>query len=274
VSARPTFSVVIPTMDRPRALARCLSAVDRLDYPAGGFEVIVVDDGGREPASAPGCRVIRQANAGPAAARNRGAAEAAGHYVAFTDDDCEPAPGWLRAFEGALSDGAVAVAGRATNAARDNVCAVTGQLLIDHLLEHYNRNPRDARFATSNNLAADREILLAAGGFDESFLRAAGEDRELVHRLRALGHRIAYEPRANVLHHHRQDLGQLWRQHYGYGRAAVQVRARSGGLGVEPLSFYRRLLAAPTPALSGLLALTQVANAAGFAHETIQRRAS
>src|SRR5205814_91015 len=34
---------------------------------------------------------------GPAAARNRGWRAAAGEIVAFTDDDCVPAPGWLRA---------------------------------------------------------------------------------------------------------------------------------------------------------------------------------
>ncbi len=115
--------------------------------------------------------------------------------------------------------------------------------------------------------------LLDAGGFDESFPRAAGEDRELVHRLRALGHRIAYEPRAVVAHHHRQDLRAFWRQHYGYGRAAVHYRERVGGdVPLEPLGFYRDLVRAPSAGLSALLALSQVANAAGFAREKLARR--
>ena len=265
------FSIVVPTLDRPRELARCLAAIERLDYAHDSFEVIVVDDGGRAPVRARGARVIRQANAGPAAARNRGAAAARGRWIAFTDDDCEPAPDWLISLQRPLERGVAAVAGRATNGEPDSACARAGQLLIDHLLRHYNRDPRDARFATSNNLAVERRTLLVAGGFDRSFARAAGEDRELVHRLRGLGHRIAYEPRAVVAHHHRQDVAAFWRQHYGYGRAAVQFRERTGGMRVERLSFYRDLVRAPRPGLSALLALTQVANAAGFAHESIAR---
>ena len=39
------FSVVVPTRNRPRQLGACLDALARLDYEAGNFEVVVVDDG-------------------------------------------------------------------------------------------------------------------------------------------------------------------------------------------------------------------------------------
>jgi GT2 family glycosyltransferase len=222
-----------------------------------------------------GVRVVHQANAGPAAARNRGAALARGRWIAFTDDDCEPSPGWLRALERPLADGAAAVAGRATNAAAGNECATAGQLLIDHLLTYYNRDSGDARFGTSNNFAVDRGALAAAGGFDESFEQAAGEDRELVHRLRADGHRIAYQPDAVVAHHHRQDVFGFWRQHYGYGRAAVHYRERiDDDVPLEPPRFYRELVRAPTVGLSALLVLSQVANATGYARESMAGRRS
>ena len=45
----------------------------------------------------PGVRCISQVNAGPAAARNRGAAEARGSLILLTDDDCVPLPGWIDA---------------------------------------------------------------------------------------------------------------------------------------------------------------------------------
>src|SRR3712207_1403127 len=94
----PFFSVIVPTYERPAQLAACLGALARLDCPAASFEVIVVDDGS---AAAPGrrldefrdlldVRLLTQANAGPAAARNRGASEARGSFLAFTDDDCAP----------------------------------------------------------------------------------------------------------------------------------------------------------------------------------------
>jgi len=99
----PFFSIVVPTCDRPRQLAACLQSLARLDYPRDRFEVIVVDDGTTTAAPAlvvemkagPDVRLVRQPHAGPAAARNLGASHARGSLLAFTDDDCAPAPDWL-----------------------------------------------------------------------------------------------------------------------------------------------------------------------------------
>jgi GT2 family glycosyltransferase len=66
------------------------------------LEIIVVDDGSRDSGPAlvqafPGLpvRLIRQENAGPGAARNRGIAEAKGRYLAFLDADDEWMPDFL-----------------------------------------------------------------------------------------------------------------------------------------------------------------------------------
>ena len=281
----PNFSIGIPTFDRPAALARCLAAVAQVDYPSDSLEVIVVDDGGRaelEPviaASANGIpvRLERQERGGPARARNRGATVARGRYLAFTDDDCEPARDWLTALERPLSAGADAVAGRAQNAAPENLCARASQVQTDFLLGYYNRDPARAGFGTSNNLAIKRAELLAVGGFDEGFEHAAGEDRELVRRLCDRGRAVAYAPDASVRHSHRQDLLQFWKQRYGYGRSAALFRERVGQVRVEPLSFYTGIVrSVPSGSgritLIGLLLLSQVANAAGFLHETVRMR--
>lgn len=98
----PKFSVVIPTCGRESLLA-CLRGLANQSY--ADFEVVAVDDGSPQPvASMAGIReipvelrILRQENAGPAAARNAGAAEARGEFLAFTDDDCIPDPGWLAA---------------------------------------------------------------------------------------------------------------------------------------------------------------------------------
>ena len=275
----PDFSIVIPTFDRPAGLAACLAAVARLDYPRARFETIVVDDGGRaslEPvlAAADGLpvRLERQRNAGPGPARNRGAAVARGRRLAFTDDDCEPQPHWLGALAERFAGGADAVVGLVTNALPGNPYASADQLLSEFLHGYYNRDPDDARFGASNNLAVDRGVFLAAGGFDETFGHTPSEDRELVHRIRARGHKLAYASDANVRHRHRQDLRAFWRQHYGYGRGAFAFRERAGAVPIEPLSFYRGLVRSGSGRLSALLALTQVASTAGFAHEALARR--
>jgi glycosyltransferase involved in cell wall biosynthesis len=79
---------VIPTYHRPQQLAACLQALTRLDYPLDRFEVILVDDGGGislDDILAPFREVLcmtllRQPHAGPAGARNVGAANAKGIF--------------------------------------------------------------------------------------------------------------------------------------------------------------------------------------------------
>src|SRR5687767_7876993 len=94
-----TFSVVIPTYNRPLQLQQCLEGLANQDYPREAFEVIVVDDGGEHPLTKINDHYqtrlslvfLKQANAGQASARNTGASHAKGQYIAFTDDDCVPA---------------------------------------------------------------------------------------------------------------------------------------------------------------------------------------
>src|SRR5882757_6376591 len=98
------FSVVIPTYNRPEMLRECLESLRR-EYQNERFEVIVVDDGSeppvdlREYAGAMKLQMLRQANAGPAGARNAGAGRACGKYLVFLDDDCRAAEHWLAKFE-------------------------------------------------------------------------------------------------------------------------------------------------------------------------------
>lgn len=85
-----TFSVIIPTFNRREYLMACLASVSAQRYRPD--EVIVVDDGSTDGtiealAGIEGVTVIQQNNAGPGAARNRGAATASGDYLAFLDSD-------------------------------------------------------------------------------------------------------------------------------------------------------------------------------------------
>jgi glycosyltransferase involved in cell wall biosynthesis len=41
-----SFSIIVPTYERPRQLSQLLNSLARLEYDAGRYEVIVVDDGG------------------------------------------------------------------------------------------------------------------------------------------------------------------------------------------------------------------------------------
>ena len=88
----PLVSVVIPAYNGGDLLRAAVGSVLAQDY-AAPTEIVVVDDGSAEPIEpsladvADRVRVVRQANAGTAAARNRGVREALGEYVAFLDQD-------------------------------------------------------------------------------------------------------------------------------------------------------------------------------------------
>jgi glycosyltransferase involved in cell wall biosynthesis len=285
----PLFSIVIPTYGRPRQLADCLQSLARLDDSHGGFEVIVVDDGSETPPQAAlatvdmrlDVRLLQQSHAGPAAARNTGALKARGAFLAFTDDDCQPAPDWLHTLARRMTaDPECMIGGRTINALPGNTYSTASQLLIDYLYSYYNLDPGRARFFTSNNLAVAAERFRSVGGFDTGFPRAAAEDRELCDRWLSHGYRLLYAPEAVVHHAHALTFWKFLRQHYAYGRGAYffhQIRSRRGAghVKVEPLAFYRNLLRYPLShvggaravGLSWLLACAQVANVAGFAWE-------
>lgn len=281
----PFFSVVVPTYRRPAPLALCLDAVASLDYPRDRLEVIVVDDGGGAPLedvvtpfrASVELTHLTQENRGPAAARNAGARAARGTAVAFTDDDCLPARGWLRALAAGLeSYPEAAVGGPVVSGAVQNPYARASQTIVDLVYAHYNEDPGNARFFASNNVAFPVGLFLDAGGFDESFRMS--EDRELCDRWLALGRRLLYAPEATVVHVRELDLAGFVRQHFAYGRGAVrfhQTRARRASSSFKGhASFHLRLLgrlrdagALRSPSLLALLAAWQLANALGFGYE-------
>src|SRR5687767_11645745 len=94
-------SVIVPARDAEATLGDTLDALAGQEMSAE-YEVIVVDDGSSDGTvaiaeHAPGVKLLRQDRLGPGEARNTGARVARGRVLAFTDADCRPIPGWLRA---------------------------------------------------------------------------------------------------------------------------------------------------------------------------------
>jgi glycosyltransferase involved in cell wall biosynthesis len=234
----PPISVVVCTRDRPALLARCLAALQELDYPA--CEVVVVDSASRssdtaQVVAATPYRYVREAQPGLDIARNRGAAEAQHAIIAYIDDDALAAPGWLRGMASAFSAPEVAlVTGR--------VLPAELATLAQRLFEQYSgmdkgTQPRIFQRRTLRppeliavqhvgvgaNMALRRSALAALGGFDPALDvgRPAGGagDLDLFHRALAAGLTLRYEPSALAYHRHRREMHELWQQLYQNGQS-------------------------------------------------------
>jgi GT2 family glycosyltransferase len=220
VRSYPSASVIIPTLNRLELLRRVLDAVEGQFVPAGAeLEIVVVDDGStdgtgawlRREAERGRLRAVVGENAGPAAARNRGAAAAVGDLLLFLGDDTVPEPGWLLAHleQHRLTGGGdrpLAVVGYTGFSSDDDspfrrfineFGAQFGYLLIE--------DPLDVpfNFFYTSNVSIARSEIERLGGFREDFPAAAWEDIEFAYRATREGLKIHYQPVARTVHHHR-----------------------------------------------------------------------
>src|SRR5579859_680861 len=243
------ISIVVCTCDRPQSLARCLAAIARLDYPH--YEVIVVDNHSgsaatAEVVAATPYRYVREDRRGLDWARNLGWATACHPIVAYTDDDTEPEPGWLRAVAAAFVP--------------PQVAAMTGLVIpaileteAERLFERYGgmgKGPTPRVFDRASlttrqliaahhcgvgaNMAFRRSILAALDGFDTALdvgTPAGGAgDLDIFHRVIVGGGQLCYQPAAVVRHYHRRDLPAL----------RVQLMANGRSFGVYLLKIWSR----------------------------------
>jgi GT2 family glycosyltransferase len=207
-------------------LGRCLDALltEELD------EVLVVDnastDASRELVARdyPGVRVLAlEANDGPATARNAGMRAARNRWVLALDNDAVVTPGMLARLVAAAEARPAAVIVQPRSVFGDDPERVHYDGGAAHYagliaLRNWYTPLREARgagvvavdVAVSVCLLLDRDAVLAAGGYDESFF-ILFEDLDLSYRLRLRGNEILSVEDALVLH--------------GAGTAGISFRA-------------------------------------------------
>jgi glycosyltransferase involved in cell wall biosynthesis len=293
------FSVIIPTRDRPRELALCLESLARQNYPHDRFEVIVVDDASRLAVSADldafrnriNLTILnRPRSAGPGVARNCGAAHGSGEFLAFTDDDCTPAPDWLQKLSArfaATPDHLIG--GRVVNALTENPYSTASHVILDVIYKYYDPRYRAHFFPTSNfALPADRFREL--GGFNEDWPLSAAEDREFCYRWLQRDFVMTHAPEATIYHRHPLTMRSFCRLHFKYGRGAYHYHTlRAGGRGQGGLKpdwlFYwacvrypfQRMAKRRAAVVVVLLLFWQLFNAAGYfwqwSHHGTEKRA-
>ncbi len=205
MTAKPLFSVVIPTYQRNDLLAKCLDclAPGKQTLPTEKYEVIVTDDGSETTAKVivrdhyPWARWVAGPCKGPAANRNNGACYAQGEWLVFTDDDCLPDPQWLKAYAEAI--------------AADSSCLVfEGRTYVDRprrsLAEKSPINETGG-YLWSCNFAIQKQLFDSLDGFDERFPYAAMEDVDLRLRITNDGYGFSFIKAASVCHPWREKEG-------------------------------------------------------------------
>jgi GT2 family glycosyltransferase len=186
-------SVIVPAYNSGRELRECLAGLRASSVPPS--EVLVVDDAATDDtaavAAAMGARVLRlAANAGPAAARNRGAAVARGDVLFFVDADVVVAADAVARVARALGDEADLAAVFGSYDARPRAPGLVSQFrnLLHHFVHQHGRPDASTFWAGCG--AVRRAAFDAVGGFDERPVRRFIEDIELGYRLRRAGFRI------------------------------------------------------------------------------------
>lgn len=198
--SRPLFTVVICLKNRRALLEDLCGALQDLEEPPGGFEVVFVDDrsydGSAEYVAGiagedPRFHVFQGRGFGLAAARNDGIAHARGRFIAMTDDDVLPEQDWLVRASKVLEE--------------ENLRALEG-LIAPWSPESLTppirrvRNEDGGRFMTAN-MIYERSVLEQVGGFDETFRPPCFlEDTDLAYRVLDLGIRIPFAPDVRVRH--------------------------------------------------------------------------
>ena len=214
-----SVSVVIPTFNGHSRIGSCLHAL-LSQSPPRDIQIIAVDDGSTDETAGvvqryEGVLLLRQSNLGPAAARNRGAAQATGAVILFTDDDCVPVSGWVEAMLQPFADPEVIGVKGAYRTRQRKLVARFVQIEYE---DRYRMMSRFQYIDFVDTYAAGfrRDRFLEMSGYDTSFPLACAEDIELSYRMSARGWKMKFAPQAVVYHTHPDSLWRYLRKKYKF----------------------------------------------------------
>jgi glucosyl-dolichyl phosphate glucuronosyltransferase len=273
-------SVIVPTRDRARSLARCLESLTRQTLSTTQFEVIVVNNGSRDDTAdvAAGystrlnLRCVAAHEPGLHVGRHVGFREARSEVLMYADDDIEAAPTWVESVANAFADPRVGLVG-GNNYPKFECPApdwldlwwsrqvhkgrALGYLSI--LDFGIGRFPLEPAYVWGCNFSVRRRALEEAGGFHpdslpRELLRMRGDgETHVANAVSRRGWTILFDSGASV-HHcvsaERMTASYFEQRAYAQGitDSYVAVRSRGG----FPLSLRQRFWASLRPALSGL----------------------
>lgn len=227
----PSVSVIIPVRNRPEEIKACLTSLQKLNYPSGKIEIIVVDDCSSDstpevirkfPVTLLALKKHRQASF----CRNVAARHAKNEILAFIDSDCEADPDWLLDLTPAFREKDIAAVGGMIDSfytinQLDRYEKVQSSLMIS---SWYKRSSELDRFfyVPSCNFLVRRDCFRELGGFKNDL--HVGEDVDLCWRIQNSGLQVDYRPVGTIFHKHRNRLQAFCRRRFDYGTSEPELQ--------------------------------------------------
>jgi len=239
-AAVPDLSVLVPTYGRAETVLRLLERLDQQTLAHERFEVVVVDDGSPEPIVVPAGRfrmhvtLLRQANAGPGAARNRGATACRAPWTLILNDDAVPAPDLLARHLARVATlpPKTALLGTFDFTPEALRSPFTQVLQGTDLLFDFPRLRDGERhgwtFFWTCNLGLPTAVLRAQPFDDARFREAIVEDVELGYRLEQRGWSVLFDRSLVCLHDHVQQPASYFRRMVRLGVNMARMHQKHG----------------------------------------------
>lgn len=244
-SDHPHVTVAIATFNRCRLLEETLASLARLPQPHGGWEILVINNNSQDETEAallrwqksiPVLKPLLEPLQGLSHARNLAISEARGEILVFLDDDVLLNERWLPEMLKPFTEheDVWCVGGAVQNVFPDGIpkwmepqwlrpyCPVSVAGPLPH-----------GSYPMGANMAFRSQVFAKIGGFNPALGRKgkaqlAGEESELIDRLRRLGKKVWFVPEAQIIHQlpgTRMNLAYALRHGYDSARSRVRRRA-------------------------------------------------
>ena len=213
----PLVSVIVPCFNGIPDLHNCANHL-LLNTTNPLYEVIFIDDASTEPIWRFFKKAFRNAtllrnetNLGYIRTCNLAAAHARGEFLVFLNQDTGVQAGWLDAMLDVVrADPSVGMVGAKLVYPDGRLQEAGGIIWNDMSAWNFGRGDdrekpeynyvREVDYCSGACVLIPRDIFNELGGFDEQLAPAYGDDADFAMKLRVIGRRVVYQPRALVVH--------------------------------------------------------------------------
>ena len=233
----PFVTVAVSLYNSAERIGRTLDALLNQNYPADRYEIVTIDNASKDNTKEVVDRYVRtlgervkyfyEATPGLAHARNRGAREAKGEIICYTDDDCIADKNWVKEIaQTVIEHDADAVQGKIIIGTKIPEDMIYPKWFIEERFAHVDYGDHLKQIYENDlvgaNMSFRREVFEKYGYFDSNPLYDMCQDTEFSMRITKNGIKKFYNPKAVIYHHFSLDRingHRFLKQSFDWGRA-------------------------------------------------------